>query len=628
MKKLYLICFFTLFSLDLLQANNSDSTTLKIDKIIEYEHHKYVYNSIKDLDYFYEIKMTVLNKDVDITNYLDFEYDDFIKIEDIEGEVYDQSGKKTKAFRNKDITDVVAYDGSTIADDARKKIINFENNVYPFTLHLKIKYKYKTLFYPISDSYYNGKNSFTKLYTISYDLPDNIDYNITIKNTNDNFTEKKVANRIVKEFRKENLGPFKHEVLEKSFDQIFPYIYLTFSTIEYGEYKSVINNWRDYGDFIYKLNNGRDILPLTEIKKVEEIIANISDTKEKIQKLYEYMQSKTRYISIQLGIGGHQPAPAVDVSNLGYGDCKGLSNYMYSLLKVAGIKSNYIVILAGPEYQGKTYNEGLLPKFNHAILAVPLEQDTIWLECTSQTTPMNYMGDFTGNRQALWIEEGNSRIVNTPRYTAKDNLVIYNATVDIDEKGNCKIACKNSYNNVPGEILFSVVNTFNTEKLDDYFNRKFDIPSYTIEQKSIDLKKSAHPQVNENLLINAPYYASVQGKRLFVVPNILSKSGRKLEQDSNRINDFYLFNDIEEVDTIVLNIPLGYKIESMPKDISLVKPFGEYRISYKLIDNKVVYIRNRIQYRNSFPAHMFNEYVKDLNTIFNSDRSKMVFVKT
>src|SRR5574342_1196313 len=105
-----------------------------------------------------------------------------------------------------------------------------------------------------------------------------------------------------------------------------------------------MNSWQDFGKFIYALKQGRDELPPEIKQKVHELTDGIADTKEKINVLYGYMQKNTRYVSIQLGIGGWQPFDAKYVAKKGYGDCKALSNYMYSILKEAGIKSYYAVI--------------------------------------------------------------------------------------------------------------------------------------------------------------------------------------------------------------------------------------------------------------------------------------------
>src|SRR5207244_663743 len=103
-------------------------------------------------------------------------------------------------------------------------------------------------------------------------------------------------------------------------------------------------SWQELGKFQVQLNSGRDKLPDAVKQTVHQLTDQISDPKEKVRILYEYLQRNTRYISIQLGIGGFQPFDASFVASKSYGDCKALSNYMYSLLKEANIKSCYTQI--------------------------------------------------------------------------------------------------------------------------------------------------------------------------------------------------------------------------------------------------------------------------------------------
>ncbi|MBL0131544.1 MAG: hypothetical protein IPP43_10800 [Chitinophagaceae bacterium] len=125
------------------------------------------------------------------------------------------------------------------------------------------------------------------------------------------------------------------------------------------------------------------------MKIIQETINSVP---EKIRILYNFLQSNTHYISIQLGIGGWRPFEASFVALKAYGDCKALSNYMFSLLKEAGIVSYYTLIKAG-DGAADLVTDFRSRKFTHAIVCVPVEKDTIWLE----------MYQSKQSRRGIWV---------------------------------------------------------------------------------------------------------------------------------------------------------------------------------------------------------------------------------
>jgi hypothetical protein len=81
------------------------------------------------------------------------------------------------------------------------------------------------------------------------------------------------------------------------------------------------SNWNSFANWYKGLLDPVSVVT-PEIQ--QEINAlNLSGTvSEKVQKIYQYMQSKTRYVFVAIGIGGWQPMSADDVRKKGYGDCK------------------------------------------------------------------------------------------------------------------------------------------------------------------------------------------------------------------------------------------------------------------------------------------------------------------
>ena len=417
---------------------------------------------------------------------------------------------------------------------------------------------------------------------------------------------------------KEPFSPLWHEITTV--------VILGPTEFQMDDYKGNMATWQDFGKFVYALKQGRDQLPDNVKQTVHQLTDGVSDPFEKISRLYQYMQSNTRYVSIQLGIGGWQPFDATYVSAKRYGDCKALTNYMYSLLKEAGINSYYTVIRAG-KYANYITDDFPSQQFNHVILCVPRQNDTTWLECTSQTMPPGYLGDFTADRYGLLIDENGGKLVRTPRYGINENLQSRSVKAVLDDNGTLKIKTLTRYTGLQQDDIHGLINQLSKDKVKEYLHEQLDFATYDINQFEYKEEKRSLPAINESLEITVSNYATITGKRLFIAPNVMTRSYRKLSQDTARKYDIQLGYEYRDIDSVEIELPKGYETEAMPQDVTVSSRFGKYQCWVKLRENKLYYYRSMESYSGRFPAKDYNDLVKFYEAVYKADRNKVVLVK-
>jgi hypothetical protein len=552
-------------------------------------------------------------------------YDKLHSVESIEGRLFDAMGKKIKSLKRSEISDRSGTDDNNLADDNRIKYHNFYHRVYPYTVEYETEIRYNnTMFYPgyvpVDGELLSVENS-----SMTVVMASGIDFRYKLSNIPEAVIAKE-KNSTTYTWTLKNYSAVKSEFASPSWHHIFPVVFMGPSQFAIQGYKGNMSSWNDFGKFQLALNQGRDQLPDDIRKKVHELTDGLKGEVEKISALYGFLQTNSRYISIQLGIGGWQPFDASYVATRRYGDCKALTNYMYSLLKEIGIKSNYTLVKAGVSEAG-ILEDFPSPQFNHVILSVPLKNDTVWLECTSADLPTGYLSNFTSNRAVLIVNENGGTLGRTPKYGLKENLQtrIINASVDVEGKLSADV--KTTYQAIQEDNVHGLINNLSKEKVLEYLKEEIGLPNYDVISYNYEEVKAVIPSIKEQLKLTATDYAQVTGKRLFINPNILSKTSRRLTPDNSRKFDIDLSYEYTDIDTVEINIPAGYLPEAMPKSLSIKTAYGAYHSSYKIDDGKIIYIRRMEQYGGRFPAAEFPKLVDFYNAIYTADRSRMVMIK-
>ena len=573
-----------------------------------------------------KLAVTILNAKGKEHAQLVLGYDRLTRIPILNAVIYDAEGKVTRRLKPSEVLDLAAQDGFSLYSDDRLKVVDMTQSAYLFTVEFSYEVDYKFLYaIPGMTIANEDVSSQHVVYRLIYpvDLPPryrllNWSADAIKQKVNDNTESVTWTFDNVKPILVEPHGP--HE------DELLPRIIAAPSIFEYDGYGGDMSSWKSYGAWIATVNLGRDQLSEELKKKVRELTANAKSTEEKARALYTYLQSKTRYVSIQLGIGGLQTFPASTVEETGYGDCKALSNFMVALLKEAGIKSYYTTIMAG-DGEAQIVSDFPSHQANHVIVAVPNGPDTLWLECTSQTNPFGYLGRFTGDRSALLVSESGGQLVRTPAYATDLNRQFRTASLTIDVSGNAKANVRTTYTGTQTENggLIGVLDRPGDDQR-KWIQKDTSIPNFNISSYSITGVKARIPSVVVNLNLDLSRYASVSGKRLFLTPNLMNRSTYVPDKVDARKTEVVRYNGYIDIDTVVIHLPESLYPEFIPQPMKVSNRFADYEASCTFDNGKVTYIRKVVMRKGRFPKETYSELIEYFRSVNKFDNLKLVLL--
>lgn len=604
-----------------------DSLKTDADAVLRNQYTEVHIKSLEKTIVKHKYAITILNENG--AEYAEYQnrYDTKSPLYDISGTLYDAMGKKLRTVKRKDIVDVSLQDGMSLMLDDRIKAHNFYYNVYPYTIEYEDEQDIKGTYqlqgwYPVNgDKFAVQQSKYKVIYPADYQLRYK-EYNYKGKPTN-------TADKdITITWELNNYKPIVTEFGQPSLREILPQVRIAPTDFVYQGYKGSFATWQDYGKFQLMLNKDRDALPDNVKQQIHALTDKLPTIEEKTKALYDFLQKNTRYISIQLGIGGFQPFEAKYVAEKKYGDCKALSNYMVALLKEIGVPANYVIAYGG---RGSDRVDETFPAeyFNHVIACVPNGKDTIWLECTSQDVSAGYMGEFTGNRKVYVVDEksGGGYITKTPSYKHTDNLQLRTVTATVDKDGNLQAEVKTHFTGLAQEEQHGLLHQATPEQRTKYLNEHISLPTYKIEKNEYKETKGYIPVMDEILIISSPNYASTSGKRLFITPNLFNKSTMRLPLDKPRKYDIDLNYPFKDIDTVNITIPDGYTVEALPQNVALSNKFGNYKVNYLVTANTIQLIRLKERLNSRFPASDYEELAKFYDAMYKADRARIVFVK-
>lgn len=582
-------------------------------------------NKIDDIKYQYNRATTVLSKDGDEKAVVYIPYEKGDQISDVKVIIYDESGKKIKSYSKSDFGDYANNSQGVFYSDDRFLSLTYTPIQYPYT----IEYSYQisdenTIFIPdfmpfsttntsVEEKQFkiinkSGIDLRTKIYPSKYNYASVIE--------NNNGTEKVYTYKNVPAIDEINLLPQPEKILPK----------VSFSLAKFNleGKQGNLTTWSDFGSWYYN-SILQPVSVSTPTIKAEVASLNLQgSTEEKVKKVYQYMQAKTRYIAVALGIGGWQPMTPDEVHKKGYGDCKGLTNYMKILLDEAGIPSYYSVINSS---SSDISFDPDFPKMggNHAILMVPTEKGNIWLENTSQQIAFNHLSYSTTGRNVLSIKKNGIELIDTPASTADKNREKQILKLKLNEDNSVTGEGEFVYTGSQYDFTLPFSNLSPKEK-NEAIKKRLDVLNF----EKVEMKNFVNDRDNAIATYNLDFKANNYSKNagssiIFRAVPIFSNNIYKTEE--NRELPFEIGQSFEDEYEINYTIPNSFKIDEVPNDVNLNSEFGTYKLSFVKNGSELKVNRKIRVNKGIFPKEKYNEYINFRKKTINNDNSKILITK-
>ncbi|AZA82962.1 DUF3857 domain-containing protein [Chryseobacterium lactis] len=582
-------------------------------------------NKVDEIKYQYNTVTTVLNKDGNEKAIAYIPYDKTRSISNIKVTIYDESGKKLKSLSKSDFGDFANNNQGVFYSDNRVLVFSYTPVQYPYTIDFSYESEdQNTIFIPDFVPFTSTNTSleegeFKIINSSGIDLRSKIypsKYNYTTVAESGSGNEKTYSYKNVPAIDDVSLIPQPVKILPK--------VSFVLAKFNLAGKQGTLNNWTDFGTWYYK-NLIEPVAVSTPSIKAEVAALQLQGSVEdKVRKIYQYMQAKTRYIYVGLGIGGWLPMMPEEVNKKGYGDCKGLTNYMKTLLDEAGIPSNYCVINSG--LSSVSFDPDF-PKMggNHAILMVPTEKGNIWLENTSQQIAFNHLGYSTTDRNVLSINKNGIELINTPVYSAEQNKEKQKLTIKIGEDNSITGEGSFYYTGSQYDYNLRFMGLTPTER-NEALKKSFDVLNF----EKVEMKNFVNDRDKAVITFDAGFKTNnfcknAGNSMIFRAVPIFSDNVYKA--DENRDLPFEIRQSFEDEYEIGFTIPKGYKFDETPDNINLKSEFGYYNLTFAKNGEEIKVVRKVQINKGAYPKEKYNEYVGFRRKIINLDNSKILITK-
>jgi uncharacterized protein DUF3857/transglutaminase superfamily protein len=338
-------------------------------------------------------------------------YTPSLEIREIRASTTSPAGKRTEVKKQM-ITDDAAFQSFELYSESRQRTIHFPGVVPGSVLEYSYQQAVKSLFFLPHDFTFQDEIP-ARLKTLSVRYPAAYPLKTLVRQGAPEPQREEKDGWITLKWEGRDLSPLRWETGMPPYWDIVPSVRLYPGAIIWGGVPLNATTWEGIAHWYWSLSKNR-MTPAPAVKQFASgMAAPGTDSLATIRKLYEFAQQKVHYVSVSLGVGGWQPHPNEEIFLHRYGDCKDKATLLIAMLRSVGLTGFPVLI--------RTRDMGVMDKdfpstaFNHAIVAIPQSDGLLFLDPTSESTPL---GELPWQDQGALVlvirDDGDAVVTVTP----------------------------------------------------------------------------------------------------------------------------------------------------------------------------------------------------------------------
>jgi transglutaminase-like putative cysteine protease len=366
--------------------------------------------------------------------------------------------------------------------------------------------------------------------------------------------------------------------------------------------------WTQIGNWYDTLASNRTEAP-QEIAAKSREVAPGTDFKTRIEGVAAFMQTQIRYVGIEIGIGGLQPHPAVDVFKYRYGDCKDKATLMIAMLNAVGVRATWVLV---DTHRG--FIDPSLPSVrgNHAIVAIQVPAGDIdpalhavvttrtgarylIFDPTDTYTPIGLLSFALQGGYGILVAGNDSQVFQLPILAPNADMLERTASFSLTQEGTLKGTVTETRSGEAAHRYRRLYTEEGQKQQHEDLERRLqkDFSSFTVEGEDSQNAREMSRNLVLQFTLTASGYAQSTGNLLLIRPRVLGRNSRYYN-DKPRSYPIDLGETGTWRDSIDVALPAGYIVDDLPAPVDLDVGFAHYKSNVKADGNMLHYSREYV----------------------------------